>query len=363
MINFIDNLIDKMNNAINLEILEKLLSKATENDYSFLLRNEHLGENICLIGLGGSYAYGTNIETSDLDIRGIAMNSADDILTNQNFEQVLDSTTDTTIYSMNKMIQLLTNCNPNTIEILGLKPEHYLYMNHYGEKLLENKHLFLSKKCINTFGGYAYAQLRRLDNKSARTLEQSEHEIHILHSIENAKNSFPDKYFEFPEDAINLYIDKAVSEELDSEIFMDINLKHYPLRDYKGMWMEMHSIVKEYAKLGHRNKNAIARDKLSKHFMHLLRLYMMCIDILEKQEVITYREKEHDLLMTIRDNNNFEYIDENNQPTEKAMKLVEEYQHKMDVASRNTKLPDKPDYKEIQKMQRDMNENIVMNNI
>ena len=35
--------------------------------YDFLRTNPHLGKNIILLGLGGSYAYGTNTENSDLD--------------------------------------------------------------------------------------------------------------------------------------------------------------------------------------------------------------------------------------------------------------------------------------------------------
>ena len=182
---FLEDEIKNLNDGCHLEVIIELLNKATEQNYDFLINNEHLGGNICLLGLGGSHAYGTNIETSDLDIRGIATNSSSDILTNQNFEQVCNSDTDTTIYSLNKMISLLTNCNPNTIEILGLKSEHYLYLDDIGQTLIDNRHLFLSKKCIHSFGGYAYSQLRRLDNKSARNLNQSEHEVHILHSIEN----------------------------------------------------------------------------------------------------------------------------------------------------------------------------------
>lgn len=355
----IENLMDKWKKCVRVEVLEKLLSETTGNDYSFLVNNEHLYHNICLIGLGGSYAYGLNVETSDLDIRGIATNSAMEILTNKNFEQVVNTDTDTTIYGLNKMISLLSDCNPNTIEILGLRPEHYLYITDVGQKLLDNKHLFLSKKCINTFGGYAYAQLRRLDNKSARTLEQSEQEIHIMHSIQNAEKSFHEKFFDYPEDAIKLYVDKSDREELDSEIFMDVTLKHYPLRDYKCMWAEMHNIVKEYAKLGKRNKNAIERGKLSKHMCHLLRLYMMCIDILKDQEIITYREKDHDLLMNIRKNNNFEFLDEDNQPTDRFMKLVDEYQRKMEEAVKETTLPEKPDYKAINNMLAEINRNVV----
>ena len=276
--------------------LKEIKAKLQSDEYSFLKENPHLKNNIILLGLGGSYAYGTNTETSDLDIRGVALNSKSEILTNENFEQFINNETDTTIYSFNKIITLLTNCNPNTIELLGLKPEHYLFTSSIGQELLNNKKLFLSKKAIHSFGGYANQQLRRLDNKAVRLVKQSEKEQHILNSINNAKYTFKERYFTYPDDAINLYIDNAIQEDFDTEIFMDINLKHYPLRDYKSMWAEMNNIIKDYSKIGKRNKNAIEHNKLSKHMMHLIRLYIMCLDILEKGEIITYREKEENKL-------------------------------------------------------------------
>lgn len=335
----------------------KFLSDQTHNDYSFLVNNPHLGEHICLIGLGGSYAYGTNTPESDLDVRGIAINSAAEILTNQNFEQVLDSTTDTTIYSFNKMVKLLTDCNPNVIEILGLLPEHYLYINNYGQYLIDNKDIFLCKRVVNTFGGYAYAQLRRLDNKAMRTVSQSAQEQHILHSIENASTTFPDRYFSYDTDQIRLYVDESQQEDFDTEIFMDINLTHYPLRDWKGMWSEMNNIVKDYSKLGHRNKNAIARGKLWKHQMHLVRLYLMCIDILEKGEIITYRQKEHDFLMDIR---NGKYLTEDNQPIPEFFEIVDDLEAKMKNAAEHSELPNKPRIKDINNLLIKVNRGIVM---
>ena len=122
-------------------------------EYSFLKDNPHLGNNICLIGMGGSIAYGTSLPTSDVDIRGISVNSKSDLLGMSNFEQVLDTTTDTCIYSVNKIFKLLLNCNPNCIELLGLKPEHYLYVNDIGKLILDNRKLFLSKLAIHSFGG------------------------------------------------------------------------------------------------------------------------------------------------------------------------------------------------------------------
>lgn len=341
-----------------MDKLQKVVLELNKKgDYNFLLDNPKLGPRVCLIGLGGSHAYGTNVPESDLDIRGIALNSAEEILTNQGFEQVLDSTTDTTIYSFNKIVKLLADCNPNTIEILGLRPQDYLYLSPIGKLLLERKEIFLSKRAVHTFGGYAYAQLRRLDNKSMRTTGQSAQEAHILHSIENAVNSFPEKYFNFEADSIKLYVDNSARDELETEIFMDLNLSHYPLRDWAGMWAEMHSIVKEYGKLGKRNKNAIARGKLGKHQMHLVRLYYMCIDILERGEICTYREKEHDFLMDIR---NGKYLLEDNQPTDEFYEIVEELKNRMEQAAVRSELPEKPRYKEIQNLVKKINRQIVL---
>ena len=328
--------------------------------YDFLRINEHLGKNIILLTLGGSYAYGTNTDTSDVDIRGCALNSKEEILTNKNFEQLVNEETDTTIYSFNKLISLLINCNPNTIEILGCRPEYYFYLSPIGKELIDNRHLFLSKKCIYSFGGYANQQLWRLSNKSARLVSQEEQERHILSSIQSAATTFKNKFALYDDDSIRLYVDKSEREEYDSEIFMDINLKHYPLRDYKGMWGEMNNIVKDYAKIGKRNSHAIERGKLSKHMMHLIRLYLMCLDILENGEIVTYREKDHDFLMEIR---NGKYLDENRQPIAEFYEIVEEFEAKMQNAKETTALPENPDYKKIQEFVMSVNERIVRGDI
>ena len=330
------------------------------SQYDFLRINEHLGKNIILLTFGGSYEYGTNTDTSDVDIRGCALNSKEEILTNKNFEQLVNEETDTTIYSFNKLISLLINCNPNTIEILGCKPEHYFYISPVGKELIDNRHLFLSKKCIYSFGGYANQQLWRLSNKSARLVSQEEQERHILSSIQSAATTFKDKFALYDDDSINLYVDKSDREEYDSEIFMDINLKHYPLRDYKDMWIEMNNIVKDYAKIGKRNSHAIERGKLSKHMMHLIRLYLMCLDILENGEIVTYREKDHDFLMEIR---NGKYLDENRQPIAEFYEIVEEFEAKMQNAKETTALPENPDYKKIQEFVMSVNERIVRGDI
>lgn len=338
------------------EINNKILH---DSEYEFIWKDKH---KPILIGLGGSWAYGTQKPdgTSDIDCRGISLNTKEEILTNQNFEQLINEPTDTTIYGFNKMINLLSGCNPNTIEILGLKPGHYVYIHPIGRELLDSRKMFLSKKCVHTFGSYASSQLRRLDNKAVRLVEQDAREQHILNSIENAKYTFPEKYFDHSDDAINLYIDKAIDPDMTTEIFMDVNLKHYPLRDYKAMWSEMQNIVKDYAKIGKRNKHAIEHAKLGKHMMHLYRLYLMAIDLLEKEEIVTYREKDHDLLMSIR---NGDYLDDNYQPTPEFYDMLNEIEKRFDYAKNNTSLPEKPDCKRINEFTMYVNEKVVKNEL
>ena len=161
-------------------ISEKTKSIIKQPEYDFLKKHPHLNDNIVLLGFGGSHAYGTNVEGSDVDIRGIALNSKEEILLGRDFEQVLDNSTDTVIYSFNKIVKLLSDGNPNVLEILFQHPDDYIYLSDIGKMLIENRHLFLSKKCFYTFGGYAHQQLRRLDNKSMRALPQEKQEIHIL---------------------------------------------------------------------------------------------------------------------------------------------------------------------------------------
>lgn len=340
--------------------IEQIKEKLKSEEYGFLRKDKNLGNNIIILTLGGSHAYGTDNENSDLDIRGCALNSKMQILTNENFEQFVNEATDTTIYAFNKLISLLSNVNPNTIEMLGNKPEHYFYVSPIGQELIDNAHLFLSKKAIYSFGGYANQQLRRLENKSNRLVGQAQNEEHIYKTIEHAAYDFKNRYFTMPDDAIKLYIDKAVQEGYDTEIFMDVNLSHYPLRDYKGMWSEMQSIVKAYSKIGKRNEKAIEHNKLGKHMMHLVRLYMMCLDILEKEKVVTYRADEHDLLMDIR---NGKYLDSNRQPIAEFYEMVDDFEKKLEYAKLHTNLPNNPDYKTINEFVASVNERVVKGEI
>jgi hypothetical protein len=147
------------------------------------------------------------------------------------------------------------------------------------------------------------------------------------------------------------------SSSIDKKSFMDISL--YILAN-AGKELSIDNIVKEYGKIGKRNHNAIEHGKLAKHMMHLIRLYLMCLDILNDGEIITYREKDHDFLMEIR---NGKYLDENRQPIPEFFDIVDDLEAKLDVAKKTTDLPDNPDYKKINEFVASVNERIVKGEI
>lgn len=49
-------------------------------EYSFIHTNTRLGSRIMLLGVSGSYGYGTNREGSDIDFRRVALNLPSDLI-------------------------------------------------------------------------------------------------------------------------------------------------------------------------------------------------------------------------------------------------------------------------------------------
>lgn len=313
-------------------------------EYDFLRDNERLGNRIILLGLGGSYAYGTNNENSDIDFRGVTLPLSSDLLGLTDFEQYEDRHTDTVIYSFNKIVKLLLECNPNTCEILGLDDDQYLIRTELGQKLIDNSHLFLSKRAARSFGGYASAQLRRLQNALARdTMPQPEREQHILNSVRNALEDFQRRYEHFEYGSIRLYVDQAVTEGMDTEIFVDAVQNHMPLRDYQKMFTIMNNVIRDYDKIGKRNRKK-DDNHLNKHAMHLIRLFMMAIDILEQGRIQTHRVDDRDLLLKIREGG---FQKEDGTFEEEFYQILDEYERRLEVAAKNSHLPDNPDMERV----------------
>jgi len=328
-----------------------------QKEYDFLRKNEHLGKRIILLGLSGSYGYGTNREGSDVDFRGVTLQQPSDILGLTEFEQYVDDQTDTVIYGFNKLVKLLLDCNPNSCEILGLPRDKYMILSSLGEELLNHQALFLSKRAIKAFGGYASAQLRRLQNAIARdSLPQTEREKHILNSVQNAMDDFNRRNPRSGTGSVRLYIDQAITPEMETEIFVDANYQHLPLRDYNSMLDTLRCVVRDYDKVGHRNHKK-DENHLNKHAMHLIRLLMTVIDILDQHTIITCRQEELPLLMKIREGG---FMAEDGTMMPEFYEILDLYEHRFQEAARKTTLPDNPDMDKVGAFVERINRHAVM---
>ena len=144
----------------------------------------------------GSHAYGTNIETSDEDFKGVAIppseyfhgftsvfeqaetkkhkdkkdrergKDADKVrlLDGPEDPAATDPTLpDVVVYDIRKFFKLAADCNPNIIEVLWTDPSDHLICTPAGRRIVEARGLFLSKKAKFTFSGYAVSQLKRIN--------------------------------------------------------------------------------------------------------------------------------------------------------------------------------------------------------
>lgn len=163
---------------------EEIKEKLKNSEYDFLRTDEKLKNNIVLLVVAGSHAYGLNTETSDLDIRGISMGTPDLILGMESFDVFEDKNTDTIIYSMKRFMELAMKGAPNVLEILFSRPENTLHCNEkIGKMLLDNRDMFLSKRVYYSFRGYAKNALKdaekRLENEPKKADKYAMHYIRL----------------------------------------------------------------------------------------------------------------------------------------------------------------------------------------
>ena len=162
--------------------------------------------------------------------------------------------------------------------------------------------------------------------------------------MKGAIRGFEGRYTKFDKGSVILFTDDSKREDLDREIFANVHLDHYPVREFNSMVNELTNIITAYEKLGHRNHKK-DDNHLNKHAMHLIGLYLICLDILENEDIVTYREKEHDFLMSIR---NGEFQKEDGTYRQEFFDMVTDYEKKLEYARKNISLPDNPNMKLVQ---------------
>ena len=165
-----------------MEKIKELISGST---YDFLRNTQDLQHTIYLT-ISGSYAYGTNKDGSDIDLRGVAVEQPRYLYGLKTFEQFEERQTDTVILGLKKYVGLCINANPNALELLGTREDCIVQMTPAGKLLRDNSSLVLSRRAIHSFGNYATAQLRRLSNALCHdSYSPARQEQHLATTLNN----------------------------------------------------------------------------------------------------------------------------------------------------------------------------------
>jgi predicted nucleotidyltransferase len=138
--------------------------------------------------VAGSRAYGTNTATSDEDVRGIFAVAAGAYLNLvRPADQIADERGNVVYYSLRRVIELLTQANPNVLELLFMPEDCIVKSSPEMAALIEQRGLFISKKCLQTHSGYAVAQIRKargqnkwVNNPKARPAPVKEEYCYII---------------------------------------------------------------------------------------------------------------------------------------------------------------------------------------
>jgi len=216
----------------------------------------------CLVG---SNAYGTNIESSDLDYKGIYIQNPEDIL-GFRYQQQIELNKDECYYEIKRFIELASSGNPTILEMLFV--ENNKIIEHPVMNILfENKQKFLTKKCFYSFGGYAVAQIKKaqgLNKKMNWELEKRERKTPINFCYVLDKNK-----------SISL-LDFLKDNDLKQEFCGLSAINHFPnvyvlYYDYTEQFGSETNTPDKYPKIGYRgiefeNSNELRLSSIPKEY-------------------------------------------------------------------------------------------------
>lgn len=344
--------------------------------------NEEVEKCTVFLTLAGSKAYGTSLPTSDTDIRGVCIPQDKSYYLGmglKKFEQKEGGwEDDRVIYDFRKSLSLMADGNPNMVDLLFAEDKSILKIEPEWEEVRNNKKKFLSKKMRYTYGGYAFAQLKRIQRHRSYLLappkkkpERSEFGLPQEKIVQNEDiGAFQWLLVSFMKDSIQMMnfsdstrdelerhlnviglVQGAMAEDMSSETWK----KMQQVTGVSDALMETMNKEKAYANAmsdwtAYQNWDKTRNDKRrvleqqfgydTKHAMHLVRLMRMGIEILEKEEVLVFRS-DADELLAIR-NGAWSY--------DKIVEYAYQCEKRMDELLKTTKLPSNPDRHFIDKM-------------
>lgn len=112
-----------------------------------------------LTAIVGSKAYGTDTPESDIDLKGVYIQHPLEVLSYNEYIEQLIPDKDTTHWEVSRFIELLCKSNPTVLELLFTPEDCILEKHPLFDLLIKNRHIFLSKECLNSFMGYAKQQI------------------------------------------------------------------------------------------------------------------------------------------------------------------------------------------------------------
>jgi uncharacterized protein len=159
------------------------IEKMTDDEkLDYFDKQEYAEEHKIIEVLAGSHAYGTNIATSDIDLRGVFVETQKNLILRPPFTQYMDmikflfeknvqgqlvnTELDKTHFELTKYVTMLIDQNPNILEIIWADQNDIQYVTDEGQMLIDNRQKFLTKGVKDTYVGYAQEQLKRIKGHS-----------------------------------------------------------------------------------------------------------------------------------------------------------------------------------------------------
>jgi len=121
--------------------------------------------------LYGSDAYGTTMQDSDNDIRGILLPTIDECLSMKELKDVriMNDEEDRVMYPIQKFFKLAVKSNPSVFEWLFVPKNCIKIMTPSGKLIRDNRTLFLSKELYHRFKGFAHSEFSSLTKLTGKT--------------------------------------------------------------------------------------------------------------------------------------------------------------------------------------------------
>ncbi len=164
--------------------------------------------------IAGSKAYGLDGPNSDTDIRGVFLFPKKDFYGFGYQSQIADETNDTVYYELGRFVELLLKNNPSMLELLATPPDCVLHKHPLMERLRPER--FLSRKVKDTFGGFAFSQI-----KKARGLNKK-----IVNPVERKLKTILEFCYVLEDQGSVPLIDWLVRRDLRQERCGLININH-----------------------------------------------------------------------------------------------------------------------------------------